>query len=252
MTDDSATASWRERLSRTFLKPPPPKPAPRAAGDDDGPALTDAERRARINQIDATERRVGYAGAVLAAVVAVVVAVVNSPGRLVNATRVHKGWSCTAGYRLVDSARHTPQCQELRSTWIIALVVPLVLALAILVTVRIGRRAPLAFTILITGVASPGLEIAVPFLAAGGWLILRAWRTQRYGAPTAKSPVPGYEPPSRRAPRGPRAAGTPAGRGDAAGRRGKAAPSSAERKPPTPSKRYTPKAPKRKRPPPAD
>jgi hypothetical protein len=252
MTDDSATASWRERLSQTFLKPSPARPASPTA-EDNGPALTDAERRARINQIDATERRVGYAGAVLAAVVAVVVAVVNSPGRLVNATRVHKGWSCTAGYRLVDSARHTPQCQELHSTWIIALVVPLVLALAILVTVRIGRRAPLAFTILITGVASPGLEIAVPFLAAGGWLILRAWRTQRYGSPTAKSPVPGYEPPSRRAASGPRAAGTSAGRGDAARRRGKGAMSSStERKPPAPSKRYTPKAPKRKRPPPAD
>ena len=254
MSDDSAPASsWRDRLSQTFLKPPAAKSPPGSSGDD-GPETgnerlpeTPAELRARINRIDTTERRVGYAGAALAAVVAVAVAVVNSPNRLVDATKVHKGWSCTAGYKLVHSGT-VYKCQELRSTWLIALVVPLVLALAILVTVRIGRRAPLAFTILITGVASPGIEIAIPFLVAGAWMILRAWRTQRYGSPTAKAPIPGYEPPSRRPPA--RTAGARGGGAGAGAKKNQPAPG--ERKPPAASKRYTPKAPKRKRPPPPD
>lgn len=252
MPDDSAPASsWRDRLSQTFLRPPTSRAQPDpSSGDDLGTGdeelpETAAELRARINRIDPTERRVGYAGAALAAAVAVVVAVVNGPNHLVDATRVHKGWSCTAGYRLVHSGS-VYKCQEMRSTWILALVVPLVLALAILVTVRIGRRAPLAFTILITGVASPGIEIAVPFLVAGAWMILRAWRTQRYGSPTAKAPIPGYEPPGRRTPA--RTAGTRTGGASA---RGKGTPqATGERKPPPASKRYTPKAPRRKRPPP--
>jgi len=257
MADDSAHGTtWRERLSQTFLKPPPAR-SPGAEGGAGGPGIpgddlpqTTAEHRARINQIDAMERRVGYAGAALAAVLAVVVAVANSPNRLVDATKSHGHLACTAGYKLLHTSSGF-ECQEMRSTWVIALVVPLVLALAILITVRIGRRAPLAFTILITGVASPGIEFAVPFLIAGGWLILRAWRTQRYGAPTARAPIPGYEPPSRRtSPRAsPRAAGTSAGGPTGARGRGKQTAAGARRAP-EPSKRYTPKAPKRKRPPP--
>jgi hypothetical protein len=253
MADDSAT-TWRERLSQTFLKPPPARSsdagpgAGEAGGPGDGLPQTTAEHRALINRIDARERRIGYGGSALAAVLAVVVAVANSPNRLIDATRSHKNWACTAGYELLHTSSGF-KCQEMRSTWVVALVVPLVLALAILITVRIGRRAPLAFTILITGVASPGIEFAVPFLIAGGWLILRAWRTQRYGAPTAKAPIPGYEPPSRRtSPRaGSQATGTRAAGSTAAHGRGKQAAAGA-RKAPAPSKRYTPKAPKRKRP----
>jgi hypothetical protein len=132
-----------------------------------------------------------------------------------------------------------------RGHWTIELIILLVFALGVLATTRIGRRAALAFATLMTGLAfmtevTPIL--AFPFIFLGGWLLVRSWRVQRYGSPTAKGPTTGQrgQPRSRTA----GAKGAPSqGR-----RRSGQAPTGPPK--PSASKRYTPKAPPRRKVPP--
>lgn len=270
------SSSVRERLAATFYRPPSQggtgsrmQPAPRSEPSEPSEErpLTEAERRRRIHTIDATERRVGYLAAALGVVVAIAFNVghVIHPNEPITATP-GKHRSCPSGYRLTELAHHTYQCWEIfpRSEWVERMVILLVLALAILVTVRIGRRAALAFTILITGVASETVITALPFLVAGGWLILRAWRTQRYGSPTARGAMAGAGAGraggttggTSASPRPPRGGSTSArsggGNRPGGGRGAKGKTQPGVRQPPAASKRYTPKSPKRKRPPPPE
>jgi hypothetical protein len=137
--------------------------------------------------------------------------------------------------------------------YVLPLVVWLVLGVAIYVTVRLGRRAPMAFAIIITGLAFGTILVLVPFVGAGAWLLLRAWRTQKYGSPTARSPVEGYvRPPPRAGRAGPRTRSTAASQAKSASSRGAKAGPPARREAPSANKRYTPKAPPRKRPPPPE
>jgi hypothetical protein len=105
------------------------------------------------------------------------------------------------------------------------------------------KRTMVAFAFFLTGFAFtlifPPLGFALIIL--GGWLMMRAYRIQKYG--TANSKLVAREAaarPSRRGYKTDAVTGKP--RGKAAR---KAAP--AERKPPTASKRYTPKAPPRRK-----
>jgi hypothetical protein len=141
----------------------------------------------------------------------------------------------------------------------------LIFAVAILTTVRIGRRAPVAFSVTLTGLALGSFVaqaiVVLPFLAAGGWLLLRAWRSQRYGSPSAKAPMPGYTPPARGAAARAAAKNGTAGSGtrptssttnaSRRARKGQPAPSATGRQPTTQNKRYTPKSPPKKKAPPA-
>jgi hypothetical protein len=218
--------------------------------------MTDDEKRARIVGVDPTERKVGIGASILAVALALYANVPLMVSKKSVVTTVKPvGKTCGPVVGITDLHYHaaTKSCYGIypANHYVLPLVVSLVLAVAIYVTVRIRRRAPLAFTMVMTGLAFGSLLVLVPYGVAGGWIMLRAWRTQRYGAPTAKAPIPGYEPPSRRSSpgAGSRAAGTRAG-GSAGGRgRGKQSGAGA-RKAPEASKRYTPKAPKRRRPPP--
>jgi hypothetical protein len=79
------------------------------------------------------------------------------------------------------------------------------------------------------------------FILVGGWLMLRAWRINRYGTTDAKAIR--QEVASR--PRGKGAAS--ASRSSSSTSKGKASSQPGARKAPTASKRYTPKAPPRKK-----
>ena len=74
------------------------------------------------------------------------------------------------------------------------------------------------------------------FIFLGGWLMLRAWRINKYGTTNSKAIAR-------------EAAARPRGRErkEAARSASKSSSSPAGRKPPTASKRYTPKAPPRKK-----
>jgi hypothetical protein len=246
-----------ERLSETFLRPASPpgqRPAPEKV---DFAAMTDDEKRARISQIDPTERKVGLAASVMAAVLALVYTVPYMVAKISVVTTVkpvHK--TCTTHFTYVASSKSCNGPLP-ASHYVFYLVLWLVFAAAIYVTVRINRRAPMAFAIVLTGLAFGTVIIMLPYVVVGGWLLLRAYRTQKYGSPTAKAPLEGYVKPP---PKGSRAAG-PAARAGAGGgagprnttrrrRRGEPEPDPGARQPPAASKRYTPKAPPRKKVPP--
>ena len=104
------------------------------------------------------------------------------------------------------------------------------------------RRTLVAFFLLLCGfaVAYPQLLVGMLFIVLAGWLMLNAWRINRYGTNNAKAIR--QEIASR--PRGKAAASSSKSAGAA---KGKAATQPGVRKPPTASKRYTPKAPPRKK-----
>ncbi len=237
-----------ERLSDTFLRPASPQRPRPAPVKIDYASMTDDEKRARITQIDPVERKVGLAAAALAAVFALVYTIPYMVSKISVATTVKPVHdTCIDKYHYVAS---TNTCNTVypASHYTFPLVLWLVFAIAIYVTVRIGRRAPMAFAIVLTGLAFGTVIIMLPFVVGGGWLLLRAYRTQKYGAPTAKAPVEGYVRPPPRSGRGStRGTGTAGGGGGTrdTSRRTRGSepePEQAVRRPPTASKRYTPKA----------
>ena len=273
----AAPTTFMAKVSQAFFKPPKPK-APEQPQEPERP-LTDAEKKAKVNQIDPTERKIGLGGAALAAVIGLFTFVpyIDNPRSAPHPTSsVIKGHTCASGYTYQKvSGRYT--CVDLNAHyaaahWVPDLVIVLLFALAVFVTVRIGRRAPLAFALLMTGFALEAVVqtvLAIPFVFAGGWLVVRAWRVQKYGSPTAsaarrKAAAGGSNTTSTgKGGSGAAAGGTtarpskpakPTGR-PASGRRSKktAEVVGANGRPkPTASKRYTPKAPPRKRVPPPE
>ncbi len=147
-----------------------------------------------------------------------------------------KNHACIAGFTYdKSSGKCTGKGTYSFNHWIVELAVLLAFALAIFVATRLGRRGPVGFAALMGGLAFEAYVgiFGVPFIAGGGWLLIRAWRVQRYGSPTATKANPTGErkPPAARAERPTRAKKkAPAPKGPAA------------------SKRYTPKTPKKKRP----
>jgi hypothetical protein len=101
------------------------------------------------------------------------------------------------------------------------------------------KRTLVAFALFIIGLAFTVflLPVGFAFIVLGGWLMLRAWRLSKYGTTDSKviRRVAATQPRGRQ-------------RKEAARSTSKAASSSpGGRKPPTASKRYTPKAPPRKK-----
>jgi hypothetical protein len=228
--------------------------------------------KAKVTRIDQTERKIGYLGAGLGALMALTFTVpyINNPkegAKVTDASHAQTiSKSCDVRYEFqAKTAAHAARCVPIiysRTYWLATLLILMAFPLAILVTVRIGRRAPLAYACLMTGLAfevTLGL-FGLPFLAAGAWLLIRAWKSQRYGSPTAKR----GDPPLQQNARGSTGRTTsngsgrsvkPSGTGgksstSSEGRRSKkSAPTEANtsRRPTTANKRYTPKAPTKKK-----
>lgn len=229
--DRPLTMTGWQRLSQTFVRPPLPETTGK---EPDYSRMSDDEKRVRIVTLDPFERKLGLGAAALSVVLGLVFTVPYMIKKTaVTTTTKPVGKHCPAGLTYVTHGTSAATCRGVLpvSHYLTYLVVYLVLAILIYLTVRFRRRSGVAFSTAITGVALGALAI-VPFLVVSGWILLRSYRTQKYGAPTARSPRPGYTPPvgrssSRRRP--------PAKRGGTT-----AAPT---RKAPEASKRYTPKAP---------
>lgn len=242
---DSESPTVWQRLSQTFLRPPSPARHPSAEPEHvDVSRMTDDEKRARIVAVDPTERKVGFAAAILGVALALYANVPPMTTKTVVpwTTSPPKGTTCALG---LTYAAKTKTCNGIYppSHYVLPLIVSLVLALAIYITVLIRRRAPLAFTMVMTGLAFGSLFVLLPYGFAGGWVMLRAWRTQKNGSPTARTPLTGWTaPPPRGSTRRAKASAP------RSGQRGKGADSTgASRKPPVANKRYTPKSPPKKK-----
>ena len=234
------------RLSQTFLRPA----APRARAEPervDFSRMSDDEKRARITGVDPTERKIGIAGSALAAVFALVsyLPYMLSKKTATLTTVKPKGTTCSpvAGVTNLHYVASTKTCNGIypASHFVLPLVVVLVLAAAIYVTVRIRRRTALAFTLVMTGLAFGTFLYLVPYGVAGGWIMMRAWRTQKRGSPAAKTVMTGWVPPP------PRGTTRRERTAPARARRGKAPATTTTRKPPSANKRYTPKSPPKKK-----
>ncbi len=224
--------------------------------------LSEREKEVAIRTVDPTERKVGYIAAGLMALAGLVALVphIEHPKQPVVSTAAKSGNKCPSGYELVHKVC-TSYTYHSKSDWIIFLVVIMVLALCMALATKIGRRSMVAFSLLIGGLAVSSLTggfIGLAFLFAGGWLLLRSYRMQKYGTTSAKEVA---ELNARR--RAERRSGsstasktsgtTTAGKAPAKSTRSSkgskgAATNGTERPKPQASKRYTPKSAPKKRP----
>jgi hypothetical protein len=238
-------SGWRAALRRMSpVSPGLPRPRRAADSSDEPAAMTDKQKREAILGLDPLERKIGLYGALLAALIAVTTQI----GGVLNPTKpVSETLAATSKHTCTNKAftydKATGKCNGhvvySLEHWLFALILLLAFSAALFVSVRIGRRGAMGFTALMTGFAfetQVGL-LGFPFIAAGGWLLIRAWRVQKYGSPTATKMRPaggkaGDKPapaPRAQRPARPKKSKGPVVTG------------------PVANKRYTPKAPKKKR-----
>jgi hypothetical protein len=256
-------------LSTTFLKPAKPKPPP--VEEPEERPLTEEELRQQAIMLDPTERKIGYTGVLLGLLISFGLTLPYVFDRHLTTTvkqaGTPTGTSCTNGFTYTPKVgSHAAQCTGKVvypvSHWLLLMVLLLVFTVAIFITVRIGKRVPMGFAILIAGIAyesTVGL-LGLIFIVPGAWLLFKAWRVRRdlatgelpnpSGSPKGRSgpgrPAPGegpgsnkrYTPPaapakgaqSKRAP----AKAAPAKRAQPKGAQSKAQPAKAPKKRPTP------------------
>jgi len=256
-TDAGSGGSLFQRLSAAF----PRSTRPKDETEEPAHPLTDAEIKARITKIDDRERKFSYIAAALGALLVIVwfFPYLADPKKRDVTTASPVGHGCPAHYVKKPTSGHAFQClaytSHTRFGWIAIMLVVLIFPLAIWITAMIGRRALLGFTTLMTGFAIestlPGANLlGLPFLFLGGWLLVRAWRVQRYGTVNAKEAAEVSS--ARRAEK--KAGGTPAKSGSAVSAKspvkdskGASSSGTASKSKVDPSKRYTPKAPPKKK-----
>jgi hypothetical protein len=240
--DGSKPPTLSERLSGAFsgaftrpARPPlPARPTTTTGGGTgggtgnepnppgSGPIVSPADRRAAMTSLDATEIKWSKGGLGIAAIIgaiAVAYLAIDNPTRKVT-DKVH-------------GVTHT-HLVPLSGTYLLVGAIVVAFCLLGFEGVRRRRRTLVVFAFFITGFAftlvfAP-LGLALIFL--GGWLMLRAYRIQKFGTANAKQAAreAAARPPRRERKQ---AARTP--------------PSPTGHKPPTANKRYTPKAAPRKK-----
>lgn len=215
--DTGAKAPWTLRIKDIFWPPSGPKPG--VDGEPD--RIPPEQRREKMRSLDSQEVKLAFGAFVLA-----IVAGIAIPAYILATDRITK-----AGKHTIAVAPDA------------ALLGGVIIVLCILgfLTVWKRRRTFVSFALFLIGFAFTlfiGL-IGFVFILAGGWLMLRAWRINRYGTTDAKA----IRQEAATRPRGKAAAST----SKTATTKGKASSQPGSRKPPTASKRYTPKSPARKK-----
>jgi len=194
--------------------------------------------------MDDTERKISIFGVVVAILVSLVPAYewINKSA-LVTTQKVVKGKACPATFHLNGQlCEHV--LKNAQSHWAIQFLFGFVVALIILFFALRRKRAGVACFSLFLGI---GLGVSgVVFVFLGGWLIVRAFRLQRYGDPTwaGSNKIAREMAKAKREGRDPRPQTTPKSTGSSVS---KPAPTPGPAAPPAPSKRYTPKQRPRKR-----
>jgi hypothetical protein len=207
--EDERASKLSTRLSHALFGAETPKTW------EPGEVLPPGLRRATMRSIDAVEIKWSKAALVLTIALAIFLPI------------------------YANTALHTAKDKAVSTTSDAILLAGISLIFAILgfVALRLRRRTILAFSLFFIGLSftyTYGL-LALPFLLVGGWLMVRAYRIQKYGTPSAKTIA---RDGAVRTPRTPR-------------RDRKAAEVAASKpvvhKPAAPNKRYTPKAAPRKK-----
>jgi hypothetical protein len=208
--------SWSSRLKSVFSAPPPSGGA--GAAPDQGEIIPPENRKAAMSTLDPLEQKLARWALVLAAAAAIGAAVyINAANKVTKAGK--------------NSIAVAPDA------WLLSGVIILLCVLGGLALWK-NKRSFVTFALFLIGFAFtlPFGLIGFVFILLGGWFMLRAWRINRYG--TTNSKLIAREAATR--PRG-------RDRAQATKTRSKAPATPAERKPPSANKRYTPKAPPRKK-----
>jgi hypothetical protein len=203
-------------LSETFLRPAKPK---RPVQDPWGERiLPPEERKAAMDTLDPSEVKFSKAGLIMTTIVVPLIAIYNAANH---------------GTRKVTINGHKGVV-PLQANWLILGAIILLFCVLGFVALQRRKRTLVVFSLFILGLSiipllSP-LGFALIVLAA--WLMMRAHRINKYGSPITKvvSRQAAARPPRRERKQAAVAASRPAGY-----------------KAPTPNKRYTPKAPTRKK-----
>jgi hypothetical protein len=219
--DTDVEASWSMRLRETFW-PSPPLVYTDEAGE---PAIIPLEgRKAAMSSLDGRETRLSSVGYILGALYGIALPVYYIVNHIETKAGNHR---VTVG----------PDA--------------LLLGGAILVFSILGfialwkrKRTMVAFLLFLVGlgIGYTIFFVGLIFILLGGWLMLSAWRINRYG--TTNSKMIRQEVASRPRGKGARTAPASTSRSRSSG---KSSTPPGARKAPTASKRYTPKAPPRKK-----
>jgi hypothetical protein len=216
----SSLISWTFRLREAFWPTPPPKPA---AGDE--PDIIPPERRkAAMTSLDPQEVRWSFAAFLLATIAGVAI-----PAYIVASNKVTK--------RGKNTIAVAPDAWLLGGAILLFCIIGFVLLWK-------RRRSLMAFDLFLIGFGFTlfiGL-VGFVFILLGGFLLLRAWRINKYG--TTNSKVIAKESAAARKNRGGGTKGTVT---KGTGTKSKATYDPDVRKSPVASKRYTPKSPPRKK-----
>lgn len=214
----SGPPTWAMKIKEAYW----PSPQPAASSDSGGPAIIPAERRRKVMRtMNPQEVKLSFGGFLLATIAAVAI-----PAYIITSNKVTK-----EGKNSIAVAPDAKLLGGLILLFCIAGFVVLWKRWRTAVVVGLFFIG-FAFTLFI------GL-IGFVFILLGGWLMLRAWRINKYGTTDAKQ----IRQEVANRPRGkdaraaaPRSKTTSGSSSEAGGR-----------KAPTASKRYTPKAPPRKK-----
>jgi hypothetical protein len=186
--------------------------------------------------LDKIEYRVSLIGGAIAMVLALIfLPKLFKNSKITSTAKPLKEKACVAGYHLVKSANLCEKQITVHwSYWLPQFLAILVLAIGIILFALRRKRVGVTVCSLLIGLAL-GTE-ALPYLILGGWLIIRAFRLQRYGDAT-------FAGSSKRA----RELGNAKKEGRASASPGKKPVASLPRLPAAESKRYTPKKPPRRK-----
>lgn len=217
--DSSKPMKLSERLAPIFIRPPNPRDIP--PGEPDR-VLSPDERRAAMSGLNAVEVKWAKAGLVLATVLGIFLTLyLSSAQRTRTETVKLHGKEVKATVPISD-------------TWLLLGAIVLLFCAIGFVALRRRKRSLVVFSFFVTGFSFTLIFAPLGFalIVLGAWLLLRAYRIQKFGTASAKMAA-------REAAARPRR------------RERKTATSNPSKpaayKPPTANKRYTPKAPTRRK-----
>jgi hypothetical protein len=209
-----------QTLSETFLRPAKPR---EEAPEEPDRILTPAERKVAMSGLNAVEVKWAKGGLILATVLGI--------GLTLYLSSAHS----TRTETIISHGKKHKALVPIAGTWLLLGAIVLVFCGLGFLALRRRKRSLVVFSFFVIGFSFvlifPPLGFAL--ILFGGWLLLRAYRIQKFGTANAKmAAVEARARPPRRERSRSRATGTAA-----------ATPYKA----PVPSKRYTPKAAPRKK-----
>ena len=179
-------------LSDRFLKPKKQRPLP-PSQTSTVEIIPIEDRQKAMKTIEGSEVRFGWVAAILGVIFTLGLNLPNMFGPTQYTTTANPSHGhCAKDYFLVKG--HCSQTLIYHPIdYVPFLIIELIMALALFVSVRMGRRTPAVFTSILMGLvvaSQPPIRsflLGVPFWIYGGWLLLRARRIQRFGTTDSRA-----------------------------------------------------------------